>query len=60
MSCKYCDGIFNLPVTMLDVDAFGEEVEAYIDTYRSRLIIKKNDGELEIVINFCPICGEDV
>lgn len=56
--CDYCDGGMFLEITMLDVNAFSESVEAFIDG--NRIVVEKYDGDLRIKANCCPMCGRDL
>ena len=58
MSCDYCEGGLLLDLTYLDVSAFSESVEAYIED--DRLVIEKYDGDLRIKAKYCLMCGAEL
>lgn len=58
MGCEYCDGGMPLTITLLDVSAFSESVEAYVEN--DRIVVEKYDGDLRIKANYCPMCGDDL
>ena len=56
--CDYCEDGRLLDMTYLDVSAFSESVEAFIEG--DRLVIEKYDGDLRIKARHCPMCGRDL
>lgn len=60
MTCMYCEEGVPLTITYLDVGAFSESVEAYVDDVSCHIVVEKYDGDLRIRANFCPMCGADL
>jgi hypothetical protein len=54
--CEYCEDGYVLDITYLDVSAFSESIEAFIDG--ERIIVEKYDGDLKIKVKYCPMCGD--
>ena len=60
MTCKYCADGIPLEITYLDIGAFSESVEAYVDDYKCCIAVEKYDGDMSISAHFCPMCGRDL
>jgi len=58
--CKYCepviDGIFTEPLISGSCSCYSTEVYIFKDKLKSR----EYDGEDEIKINYCPMCGRNL
>ena len=54
--CDYCEYSKPLPVVAIDLDAFPDSTDVYIEGVR--MVVEKYDGLIMLRINCCPMCGE--
>lgn len=58
--CMYCEEGMPLTIAYLDIGAFSESIEAYVDDLKCHIAVEKYDGDMRISVRFCPMCGADL